>query len=164
VNVDIAALRAIERDKDIPFDTVIEAIETALLTAYKHTDGHQPHAKIDIDRRTGIVRVIAYELGTDGEQLEELAVRTTGSRRLVTVVVDADDGIDLDAVAEVSRAVSAALDAHDPNGMVLGGSYTLEVDPGGVNLTINATAEAPRVVRSETDTWVVMGLEGATLV
>jgi N utilization substance protein A len=71
VNVDIAALRAIERDKDIPFDTVIEAIETALLTAYKHTGGHQSHAKIDIDRRTGMVRVIAYELGADGEQVRE---------------------------------------------------------------------------------------------
>jgi hypothetical protein len=45
-----------------------------------------------------------------------------------------------------------------------GGSYTLEVDPGGVNLTINATGEAPRIMRSETDTWVVMGLEGATIV
>ncbi len=33
MNVDIAALRAIERDKDIPFETVIEAIETALLLA-----------------------------------------------------------------------------------------------------------------------------------
>ena len=41
VNVDIAALRTIEREKDIPFETVIEAIETALLTAYKHTEGHQ---------------------------------------------------------------------------------------------------------------------------
>jgi N utilization substance protein A len=71
VNVDIAALRAIERDKDIPFDTVIEAIETALLTAYKHTDGHQPHARIDIDRRTGVVRVIAFEVGQDGEPTEE---------------------------------------------------------------------------------------------
>ena len=48
MNVDIAALRAIERDKDIPFETVIEAIETALLTAYRHTDGHQAHAR---DRR-----------------------------------------------------------------------------------------------------------------
>ena len=57
VNVDIAALRAIERDKDIPFETVLEAIETALLTAYRHTDGHQPHARIDIDRKTGAVRV-----------------------------------------------------------------------------------------------------------
>ena len=62
MNVDIAALRAIEREKDIPFETVIEAIETALLTAYRHTDGHQPHARIDIDRKTGAVRVLAQEL------------------------------------------------------------------------------------------------------
>ncbi|MFD2473385.1 transcription termination factor NusA [Amycolatopsis silviterrae] len=71
MNVDIAALRAIERDKDIPFDTVIEAIETALLTAYKHTEGHQPHARIDIDRKTGLVRVLAHTLTSDGEVDEE---------------------------------------------------------------------------------------------
>jgi N utilization substance protein A len=67
MNVDIAALRAIEREKEIPFDTVIEAIETALLTAYKHTEGHQSHARIDIDRKTGLVRVMAHEVGEDGE-------------------------------------------------------------------------------------------------
>jgi N utilization substance protein A len=67
VNVDIAALRAIERDKDIPFDTVIEAIETALLTAYKHTEGHQAQARIDIDRKSGLVRVLAQELAEDGQ-------------------------------------------------------------------------------------------------
>ncbi len=66
MNVDIQALHAIERDKDIPFETVIAAIETALLTAYKHTDGHEPHARIDIDRRSGLVRVMAQELGADG--------------------------------------------------------------------------------------------------
>jgi N utilization substance protein A len=66
MNVDIAALRAIERDKDIPFETVLEAIETALLTAYKHTEGHQPHARVDIDRKTGVVRVLAQE-PDDGE-------------------------------------------------------------------------------------------------
>ncbi|MBB4682721.1 transcription termination factor NusA [Amycolatopsis jiangsuensis] len=71
MNVDIAALRAIERDKDIPFDTVIEAIETALLTAYKHTDGHQPHARIDVDRKTGLVRVLAHSLTAEGEVDEE---------------------------------------------------------------------------------------------
>jgi len=70
MNVDIAALRAIERDKDIPFETVIEAIETALLTAYKHTDGHQPHARIDIDRKTGLVRVLASETRADGTTAE----------------------------------------------------------------------------------------------
>jgi N utilization substance protein A len=71
VNVDIAALRAIERDKDIPFETVIEAIETALLTAYKHTDGHHPDARVDIDRKTGMVRVLAQELAEDGSVLQE---------------------------------------------------------------------------------------------
>ncbi|MFC5289317.1 transcription termination factor NusA [Actinokineospora guangxiensis] len=71
MNVDIAALRAIERDKDIPFETVIEAIETALLTAYKHTDGHQSHARVDIDRKTGVVRVLAFTTGPDGEIAEE---------------------------------------------------------------------------------------------
>jgi len=66
VNVDITALRAIEREKEIPFDTVIEAIETALLTAYKHTDGHQANARIDIDRKSGLVRVMAHEVSEDG--------------------------------------------------------------------------------------------------
>lgn len=72
MNVDIAALRAIEADKDIPFETVLEAIESALLTAYKkHTEGRQPHARIDIDRKTGYVRVIAYTLDENGEVVEE---------------------------------------------------------------------------------------------
>jgi len=71
VNVDIAALRAIERDKEIPFETVIEAIETALLTAYKHTDGHEPRARIDIDRKSGLVRVMAQEIGEDGDVARE---------------------------------------------------------------------------------------------
>ena len=31
MNVDIAALRAIERDKEIPFETVLEAIEARAL-------------------------------------------------------------------------------------------------------------------------------------
>src|ERR1700754_4522592 len=71
MNVDIAALRTIEREKDIPFETVLEAIESALLTAYKHTEGHQPHARIDIDRKTGAVRVMAQELGSDGSVAQE---------------------------------------------------------------------------------------------
>lgn len=70
MNVDIAALRTIEREKDIPFETVIDAIQTALLTAYKHTDGHESHARIDIDRKSGLVRVMAQEI-VDGEVARE---------------------------------------------------------------------------------------------
>jgi N utilization substance protein A len=71
VNVDIAALRAIERDKDIPFEVVLEAIETALLTAYKHTEGHHAHSRVEIDKKTGAVRVLAQDLAPDGTVADE---------------------------------------------------------------------------------------------
>ncbi len=71
MNIDIAALRAIETDKGISAGTIIAAIETALLTAYRHTEGHQPHARIDVDTKTGIVRVMAREVDADGNRVGE---------------------------------------------------------------------------------------------
>jgi transcription termination/antitermination protein NusA len=71
VQVDIAALRSIEREKEIPFTALIDALETALLTAYKHTAHSMPHARIAIDRKTGDVVVWAQDLGADGEVVEE---------------------------------------------------------------------------------------------
>jgi N utilization substance protein A len=71
VSVDLAALRSIEREKEISFDTLIDALETALLTAYKHTPHSMPHARVSIDRRTGEVVVWAQEIGPDGEIEEE---------------------------------------------------------------------------------------------
>ncbi|NGP09590.1 transcription termination/antitermination protein NusA [Rhodococcus sp. 14C212] len=71
MNIDIAALKVLEADKNIPFDALIETIQTALLTAYRHTDGHQPHASVDVDRRTGAVRVMAQEFDADGNLVSE---------------------------------------------------------------------------------------------
>src|SRR5947207_11204571 len=71
VNVDIGALRRIEREKEISFETVIDALETALLTAYKHTPHAMPHARVVIDRKTGEVVVWAQDIGPDGELVEE---------------------------------------------------------------------------------------------
>jgi transcription termination/antitermination protein NusA len=71
VNIDLAALRALEREREIPFDTILAAIETALLTAYRHTEGANPHARVEIDRRTGGATVLAQELDTDGTILRE---------------------------------------------------------------------------------------------
>jgi transcription termination/antitermination protein NusA len=71
VHVDIAALRSIEREKEISFDTIIEALETALLTAYRHTPHSMPHARVTIDRKTGEVVVLAQEFGPEGELIEE---------------------------------------------------------------------------------------------
>jgi N utilization substance protein A len=71
VNIDISALRSIEREKEIPFDTVVSAIETALLTAYKHTEGPQPDARVEVDRSSGTVTVWAQELAEDGTVARE---------------------------------------------------------------------------------------------
>jgi transcription termination/antitermination protein NusA len=71
VSVDLAALRSIEREKEISFETLLDALETALLTAYKHTPHSMPHARVAIDRRTGEVIVWAQEIGPDGAIEEE---------------------------------------------------------------------------------------------
>ncbi|MFM9376306.1 transcription termination factor NusA [Gordonia sp. VNK21] len=71
MHIDISALRLIEADKGIPIDTVITAIETALLTAYRHTEGFAPQARIDINRKSGEVRVMAAEVDADGNVVHE---------------------------------------------------------------------------------------------
>ncbi|MDT4924155.1 MAG: transcription termination/antitermination protein NusA [Pseudonocardiales bacterium] len=71
VQVDLAALRSIEREKEISFETLLSALETALLTAYKHTPHSMPHARVVIDPKTGEVVVWAQDLGPEGEIIEE---------------------------------------------------------------------------------------------
>lgn len=65
-----------------------------------------------------------------GLDLEDLDVQPAGKRRRVCVVVDRDGGIDLDGIAEASRAVSDALDASDAMGS---DAYVLEVTSPGTD-------------------------------
>ncbi|MEO3757414.1 transcription termination factor NusA [Mycobacterium sp. B14F4] len=71
MNIDMAALHAIEVDRGIPVGELVETIKSALLTAYRHTEGHAAEARIEIDRKTGEVKVIATELDEDGNQISE---------------------------------------------------------------------------------------------
>ncbi len=71
VDVDISALRSIEREKEIPFDMLIDALEAALLTAYKHTAHSMPHARVEIDRSGGQIIVWAQDFDADGTLIEE---------------------------------------------------------------------------------------------
>ncbi len=67
----MAALKGLEREKDISFDLVVSAIESALLTAYRHTEGASLHARVELDRRTGEVAVLAQEMAEDGAVARE---------------------------------------------------------------------------------------------
>jgi N utilization substance protein A len=61
MDIDMAALRALEHEKDITFDVVVEAIETALLSAYHKTADSHSHARVELDRKSGHVTVWAKE-------------------------------------------------------------------------------------------------------
>lgn len=74
--------------------------------------------------------VVAEAVAAEGFDLEELDVQQAGRRRLVKVVIDADDGVGLDQISEISHVVSQVLDAHEH---VLAGAYTLEVTSPGVD-------------------------------
>ncbi|WP_043842122.1 ribosome maturation factor RimP [Amycolatopsis taiwanensis] len=74
--------------------------------------------------------IVAEAVAGAGFDLDALDVQQAGRRKLVKVVVDAEDGVGLDEVAEVSRAVSAKLDRHED---LIAGAYTLEVTSPGVD-------------------------------
>lgn len=70
-------------------------------------------------------------VGSAGYDLEELVVTPAGRRSVVRVVVDRDEGVTLDDIAEVSRSVSAVLDDNDDG---MGRTpYVLEVTSPGVD-------------------------------
>jgi len=104
--------------------------------------------------------VIAPVLARLQLQLDDVAVSTAGSRRLLRVVVDLSDdaveealerdglapvpGLSLDAVADASRAVSQALDESD----VMGDrAYVLEVTTLGVERALTTPAHFRRNLR-----------------
>jgi N utilization substance protein A len=71
MDIDMAVLRSLEREKDIAFEVVVEAIEQALLVAYHRTEGAQQHARAELDRKSGHVTVFARELNEDGTLARE---------------------------------------------------------------------------------------------
>ena len=85
MNIDMAALRSLERAKDISLDLLVEAIETALLTAYRHTEGASAHARVELDRKSGDVVVLAQELGDDGGVAREWDDTPEGFGRIATM-------------------------------------------------------------------------------
>jgi transcription termination/antitermination protein NusA len=63
LDIDISALRMLEREKDLSFDVVVDAIEQALLVAYHRTEEARPNARVHLDRKSGHVTVLVQETG-----------------------------------------------------------------------------------------------------
>ena len=64
----IEAVRQIEKEKGIEDETLVRALEDALLAAYKKTPGAARHATVELDRHSGDFRVFSIELPADIEE------------------------------------------------------------------------------------------------
>lgn len=79
-----------------------------------------------------IETVIAPVIAGAGYDLEDVKVTQRGQWSQVRILVDRQGGINLDAVAEVSRLISGALDAdEETHGQLFPGTYNLEVGSPG---------------------------------
>jgi ribosome maturation factor RimP len=97
--------------------------------------GRTAGADDDLTARKARLRgVIAPVVAAAGYDLEDVAVSRAGRRHVVRVVVDGDEGVSLDAVADVSRDLSSAIDAEEQaKGDLIAGEYVLEVSSPGVD-------------------------------
>src|SRR5205823_11504681 len=64
----IELVHELERDRGIEEDTLISALEDALLAAYKKTPGSSRHATVELDSESGDFRVFSIELPKDIEE------------------------------------------------------------------------------------------------
>ena len=64
----VDAVRALEQEKGISADTLMDALEDALLSAYKKTPGAAKYARVDLDHETGDFRVFELILPPELEE------------------------------------------------------------------------------------------------
>ncbi len=102
MDIDLSILRMLEREKEISFDVLVEAIEQALLTAYHKSPGASEHARVELDRKSGHVSVMARDVAEDGTTSEEYddtpdgfgrIAATTAKQIMLQRLRDAEDDI-----------------------------------------------------------------------
>ena len=102
MDIDLSILRMLEREKEISFDVLVEAIEQALLTAYHKTPGAVETARVQLDRKSGHVTVFATEVDDEGEKVGEYddtpdgfgrIAATTAKQIMLQRLRDAEDDI-----------------------------------------------------------------------
>lgn len=110
-------------------------------------------------QRQQLIELISPVITAAGYDLDDLSVTAAGRRSLIRVSVDGDHGIDLDAVATISRRISEVLDDDDGSGPGFAGPYVLEVSSPGVDRPLTE----PRHWRRATGRLVTVEVEGRPL-
>jgi transcription termination/antitermination protein NusA len=82
MDIDMSALRLLEREREIPLDLLIPTIEQALLVAYHKTPGSIEKARAELDRKSGHVTIWAAEVDEEGEVVGEFDDTPNGFGRI----------------------------------------------------------------------------------
>jgi N utilization substance protein A len=102
MDIDMSLLRVLEREKEISFDILVDAIEQALLTAYHKTPHANPRARVNLDRKSGHVTVLAAETDEEGNLVAEYddtpdgfgrIAATTAKQIMLQRLRDAEDDV-----------------------------------------------------------------------
>lgn len=96
---------------------------------------------VDDKRLAGLIQPAVTAAGMD---VESVRVSVVGKRRQLRIVVDSDRGVSLDDAADISRQISALLDASDAMGEV---PYTLEVSSPGLDRPLTEPRHWRRAAR-----------------
>ncbi|ABY22401.1 transcription elongation factor [Renibacterium salmoninarum ATCC 33209] len=82
MDIDMSALRLLEREREIPLEKLIPTIEQALLVAYRKSPGAFEQARAEIDRKSGHVTIWATEIDDDGAPVGEFEDTPAGFGRI----------------------------------------------------------------------------------
>lgn len=77
----ILALEQLEKEKGIKKDVIIEAIEAALISAYKKNFGSAMNVKVNIDRTTGDVKVFGLRKVAEVPDMEQMDISVDEAAR-----------------------------------------------------------------------------------
>jgi len=97
---------------------------------------------VDVDNIVQILAPAVTELGLD---LYDVDLTGSGRARILRVMVDRDGGVDLEAIAAATQAVSPLLDAP-PLDAAIPGPYALEVSSPGLERPLRTPAHFARAV------------------
>jgi len=148
MDIDLVALRDIERDKEIPLSYLLNTLEGALLNAYEKSDDAKPGARVEIDRKSGEVKVLAPELDADGEKIGEFDDTPAGFGRVAAATARQVISQRL-REAEDERRFGKFAAAAAEGDVVMGtvqadrDSQTVRVDIGGFEAIMPPAEQAP---------------------
>lgn len=124
-----------------------------------------PRSSSGLPTQEQVIDVLNGEFARAGYDIEDVVINGATRPPRITVVADADDGVRLDAIADLSRTASDLLDRLDPSG--LGTPYVLEVTSPGVDRPLRTEkhfrrAQGRRVEMTLTDGSQLTGRVGET--